>query len=178
MKRCLILTMVLLVTGITMSLAKPAPDKDRSARKANTESSVMETESWEFYSTVTSPTTEELSSENNFYFGGAAGCLYNTFLKLYVAKEEVVPGDPRQRNIIRKPTIYKTVRFIEKQLKKDIKADKIDKDQATIRFEEVLKKAISAFDSETESFEKALTNCDRKLSNLYAVFDKVKLIEI
>lgn len=178
MKRCLILTMVLLVTGITMSIAKPAPDKDKSARKVHTENSVIETESWEFYSIITPPTIEELSSENNYYFGRTAGCLYNTFLKLYVAKEEVVPGDPRRRNIIRKPTIYKTVRLIEKQLKKEVKAHKIDKDQATIRFEEVLKKAISAFDSETESFEKALTNCDRKISNLYAVFDKVKLIEI
>lgn len=178
MKTCLILTMFLWITGVAVSSAKLTPDNDRTVRKERIEPVATTTEQWQFYLTPTSPTAEELTAENDYLFGGMAGCLYNTFLKLYVAREEVVAGDPTRRNIIRKPVIYKAVRQIEKQLKKEVKAHQVSVDQATQRLEEVLRKAISAFDSDTASFEKALTTCDKDLSDLYAVFDRVKLIEL
>lgn len=169
---------ILLAAGVTTSIAQSAPDKDKSTPKENIETATVKEQKWEFYSNITPPTMEALSAEQNYKFGELAGCLYNTFLKVYITKEEIVPGDPRRRNIIQKPAIYKAVRLIEKQLKKDVKNQKLNLQEASTRFESVLKKAISAFDSETASFEKALTACRKNIPNLYEVFDSVELIEI
>lgn len=92
--------------------------------------------------------------------------------------EEVVPGDPTRRTVIRKPTIYNAVRSIEKQLNRELKSNKMGQEQVTAEFTNVLKIAISAFDSETESFEDALQQNRKNAAALLSVFQNVKLTDI
>ena len=99
-------------------------------------------------------------------------------MNIYVVREEVVPGDPTRRTVIRKPTIYNAVRSIEKQLNRELKSNKMGQEQVTAEFTNVLKIAISAFDSLTESFEDALQQNRKNAAALLSVFQNVKLTDI
>lgn len=115
MKKSLVLLVVLLGASFSLLRAATVADGDNDKTdKTNVEAIPAET--WEFYSTVQEPTAEELANANNHKFGKEVGCLYSAFMDMYVVKEEVVPGDPARRTVIRKPGIYNAVRSIEKQL--------------------------------------------------------------
>lgn len=155
-------------------LSSPDGDNDKAGKnKVETETNVKQT--WEFYSTVKTPTTEELAAANNHYFGKEIGCLYNSFIDIYVIKEEVVPGDPTRRTVIRKPGIYNAVRSIEKQLSKAVKNTSITQEKASEEFSNVLKIALAAIDSDSQTFEEALQNNKKDTSRLLAIFDNVEL---
>lgn len=96
-------------------------------------------------------------------------------METYVVKEEVVPGDPSRRTVIRKPGIYNAVRSIEKQLSKEVKSQTLTKEQAAEELENVLKIALAAIDSDTNTFEDALQDNKKDYTRLLAVFDNVKL---
>ena len=169
MKKSLVLLVVLLGTSFSMLHAVTVADGDNDkASKANVET-------WEFYSAVQEPTAEELANANNHKFGKEVGCLYNAFMDMYVVKEEIVPGDPSRRTVIRKPGIYNAVRSIEKQLNKDVKSKKLTKEEASDEFANVLKIALAAIDSDTNTFEEALQGNKKDSSRLLAIFDNVKL---
>lgn len=174
MKKSLVLLVVLLGTSFSMLQAVTVADGDNDkASKANVETAPVET--WEFYSAVQEPTAEELANANNYKFGKEVGCLYNAFMDMYVVKEEIVPGDPSRRTVIRKPDIYNAVRSIEKQLYKDMKSKKLTKEEASDEFANVLKIALAAIDSDTNTFEEALQDNKKDSSRLLAIFDNVKL---
>ncbi|NCC09626.1 MAG: hypothetical protein EOM31_03820 [Bacteroidia bacterium] len=176
MKAYLILISIFLV--LVIGVHAHSLDKEKTVKNERKENPTLKEMNWEFYSTIKNPTQEALTAENDYKFGGMAGYLYRTFTNLYVFREEVIPGDPRQRQIIRKPIIYKAVCQIEKQLYKDVKKEQLNSVEAAKKFEEILKKAISAFDSDTNSFEKALSNCPKEVQSIYEIFDRVKLIEL
>lgn len=168
------LLVVLLGISFSMLHAVTVADGDNDkASKASVETTPVET--WEFYSTLQEPTAEELANTNNHKFGKEVGCLYNAFMDMYVVKEEVVPGDPARRTVIRKPGIYNAVRAIEKQLNKDVKSSKVTKEAAADEFMNVLKIALAAIDSDTNTFEEALQSNKKDSSRLLAIFDNVKL---
>ena len=74
---------------------------------------------WEFYSAYGDPTAEDLAAvSGSSRFGKKAAYFYGLFKDTYVTKEEVVPGDPTRRTVIRKPEIYNAVKNIEKALGK------------------------------------------------------------
>lgn len=174
MKKSLVLLVVLLGTSFSMLHAVTVADGDNDkAGKTSVEAAPVET--WEFYSTQQEPTAEELANANNHKFGKEVGCLYNAFMDMYVVKEEVVPGDPARRTVIRKPGIYNAVRSIEKQLNKDVKSNKMTKEAAADEFANVLKIALAAIDSDTNTFEEALQSNKKDSSRLLAIFDNVKL---
>ena len=185
MKKSLVLLVVLLGTSFSMLHAVTVADGDNDkASKANVEAAPVET--WEFYSAVQEPTAEELANANNHKFGKEVGCLYNAFMDMYVVKEEIVPGDPSRRTVIRKPGIYNAVHSIEKQLNKelksnkmtreqDVKSKKLTKEEASDEFANVLKIALAAIDSDTNTFEEALQGNKKDSSRLLAIFDNVKL---
>ena len=127
---------------------------------------------------IKQPSADALANAGNYKFGQEAGYLYNQFMKIYVVREEVVPGDPTRRTVIRKPTIYNAVRSIEKQLNKELKSNKMTREQVAAEFTNVLKVAISAYDSESESFEDALQTNRKNATDLLSVFQNVKLTEI
>ena len=95
-----------------------------------------------------------------------------------VVKEEVVPGDPTRRTVIRKPEIYNAVRTIEKELNRQVRKDLLPQDKAEQEFTGVLKVALAAIDSDTESFETALQENKKDVSHLLGVFRRVSLKSI
>lgn len=178
MKKKSILAFVLLASCLVVNAATTLPDDDKSESKSKTEASVIPAKTWEFYSSIKKLTADELASESNYKFGKEAGCLYNMFMNVYVVREEVVPGDPTRRTVIRKPAIYNAVRSVEKQLSKEVKNNSIKPEQAAAEFTTILKIALSAIDSDTKSFEDELQKKRKDSNNLLTVFKSVKLTEI
>lgn len=176
MKRHLILAFALLASSVALNAVNSLPDDDKSDNKNKTELNSVVKKTWEFYSAIKS--ADALANAGNYKFGQEAGYLYNQFMNIYVVREEVVPGDPTRRTVIRKPTIYNAVRSIEKQLNKELKSNKMTREQVAAEFTNVLKVAISAYDSESESFEDALQTNRKNATDLLSVFQNVKLTEI
>lgn len=177
-KKC-ILTFVLLISYIIVNATVFSPDyddlkKENEAKESKEESSIT----WEFYSIIKQPSAEELANESDYKFGQEAGFLYARFLNYYIVKETIAPGDPTKRTVIRKPAIYNAVRTVEKQLEKDVENNALTKDQATAEFTHILKIAISAIDSESQSFEKVLQTHRKNVKHILSAFKSVKLIEI
>ena len=171
MKRHLILAFALLASSVALNAVNSLPDDDKSDNKNKTELNSVVKKTWEFYSAIKQPSADALANAGNYKFGQEAGYLYNQFMKIYVVREEVVP-------VIRKPTIYNAVRSIEKQLNKELKSNKMTREQVAAEFTNVLKVAISAYDSESESFEDALQTNRKNATDLLSVFQNVKLTEI
>lgn len=125
------------------------------------------------------PSSEELAAlVSNHKLGKKVAFLYDSFKDTYVVKEEVVPGDPTRRTVIRKPEIYNAVRTIEKELNRQVRKDLLPQDKAEQEFTGVLKVALAAIDSDTESFETALQENKKDVSHLLGVFRRVSLKSI
>lgn len=185
MKKSLILIIVFLGVAVAVLNANNSAvtvflnDGDVTVKsKSNPDIPAEVTEVWEFYLAVPEPTPLELEATGNYKFGNKTGCLYASFMDLYVVKEEVIPGDPTLRTVIKKPGIYNAVRLIEKQLTKELKNKELTHNQAATRFTNVLNVALAAIDSDSDSFEAALQNCKKDSSRLLTLFDRVKLKNI
>ena len=131
---------------------------------------------WEFYSAYEEPTAEELATlSGSSGFGKKAEFLYDMFKDAYVTKEEVIPGDPTLRTVIRKPEIYNAVKSIEKALGKALKKHEITREESEKQFCHVLKVSLAAIDSDTGSFEKSLDKNRKDTQALLAIFGNVEL---
>ena len=97
MKRHLILAFALLASSVALNAVNSLPDDDKSDNKNKTELNSVVKKTWEFYSAIKQPSADALANAGNYKFGQEAGYLYNQFMKIYVVREEVVPGDPTRR---------------------------------------------------------------------------------
>lgn len=156
---------------------QPVRHKSEAAKPAPLPA--MKEEAWEFYSACEDPTPEELATLTSTHrLGDKVSFLYDSFKDTYVVKEEVVPGDPTRRTIIRKPAIYNAVRLIEKELSREVKKQTVSKETAEQQLINVLKVALAAIDSESDSFESALQEHKKDATSLLAVFERVNLKSI
>ena len=131
---------------------------------------------WEFYSAYGDPTAEDLAAvSGSSRFGKKAAYFYGLFKDTYVTKEEVVPGDPTRRTVIRKPEIYNAVKNIEKALGKALKKHEITPEESEKQFCHVLKVSLAAIDSDTSTFEKSLDENRKDSQALLAIFQRVDL---
>lgn len=168
MRKGLLFTAALLMLFVNIQSAAAMGRNENGATGDNNKT-------WEFYSAVQDPTVMVLSdSEANHRLGKKIAYFYELFKETYVVKEEVVPGDPMRRTVIRKPDIYNAVRSIEKNIARSVKKNELSQAQAEKDFGYVLKVALAAIDSETDSFEKAL-NEQKDSQGLLAVFHNVNL---
>ena len=158
MKRHLILAFALLASSVALNAVNSLPDDDKSDNKNKTELNSVVKKTWEFYSAIKQPSADALANAGNYKFGQEAGYLSNQFMKIYVVRD--------------------AVRSIEKQLNKELKSNKMTREQVAAEFTNVLKVAISAYDSESESFEDALQTNRKNATDLLSVFQNVKLTEI
>ncbi len=181
MKKNFILSLALfgiamLFTTQQMSGVTLRPVGGKTEKTKNLEARATKAETWEFYSAIEEPSAEELAGFTSRHkLGKKVAYLYDSFKDTYVVKEEVVPGDPTRRTVIRKPEIYNAVRTIEKGLNRDIKKNGLPQDKAEAAFANVLKVALAAIDSDTESFEAALQEHKKNSSQLLAIFQRVNL---
>ncbi|MDR2773347.1 MAG: hypothetical protein LBC19_01160 [Tannerella sp.] len=132
---------------------------------------------WEFFSAVSDSFDDAvlLNAEKN-EFGQRVACLKMLVNKYYICKEEVVPGDPTMRTLIRKPDIYNSVRRVEKHLKKEVKKGNLTWQQAADELTFVLEVAVAAIDEkDTDSFEASLGESKNSANAQIKVFKQVKL---
>lgn len=94
--------------------------------------------------------------------------LYLLELK-YTYEVPIVPGNPQNRTMVRKPVIYDAVKKIERHLKKSVKKGEITTASASDDFNKVLDVAFNLLTAETEIFEKTInqTNDVNSLTNLF-----------
>ncbi|MGL4853297.1 MAG: hypothetical protein ACRC3Z_11750 [Phocaeicola sp.] len=179
MKKRFILTITLLsVVSLFQPVAAEVntPSKVKNENEKSTVSAPKNEDEWEFYSVLKDPSAEELSAVmSNHKFGKKVAFLYEAFKDAYVTKEEVVPGDPNLRTVIRKPEIYNAVRSVEKELNREIKKNECSLDEAKKSFEKVLQVSLAALDAEIPSFESALQTNKKDASQLLAIFQRVEL---
>lgn len=178
MKKKMILTTACMVLLLIANASVLRPLNEKPINRNKTTERVVPKREWKFYSAIKQPTAEALADENNHKFGKEAGYLYTMFMDTYVVREEVVPGDPMRRTVIRKPIIYNAVRSIEKQLGKELRSNRMTTEEVAAEFTQVLKTALSAIDSDSRSFEDALQANRKDASYLLSLFKQVELTEI
>lgn len=180
MKKNSILMVALLGIGLSSLHASEIslrPVNGKSVKVA--EAAPMKAETWEFYLAQEEPTPADLAALNSSHkLGKRVAFLYDSFKETYVVKEEVVPGDPTRRTVIRKPDIYNAVRMIEKELNRQVRKEEITEEKAETELTNVLKVALAAIDSDTDSFESALQENKKDASQLLNVFHRVHLLSI
>ncbi len=133
---------------------------------------------WEFYSAHEDPSPELLEGITSNKYSKRVSYFYNLFKDTYVVKEEVVPGDPTRRTVIRKPEIYNAVKSIEKALNKSVKKHEISEKESEQLFYHVLKVSLAAIDSESDSFEESLDAHRKDTKALLALFQQVSLKDL
>ncbi len=142
-----------------------------------TEDTGKATPQWEFYLVYESD--KSLPVNEDYLFGNTAFQMKEKIQQMFVTREEIVPGDPITRTIIKKPSIYRSVITLEKHLKKEVKENRISVEKATEIFVNVERIALAAFDTfGTEKFEDELNRFRKNPNQLLSVFAKVKLILI
>ena len=187
MKKVILLSVLISLLGVlamhaqtNSTLAMYEGDKhskvDYSDETASSKSAVP---TWEFLSGITSQFSAEEINNNNYIFGGKMGCMMQLVKSLYVTKEEVVPGDPQTRTIIKKPEIYNAVNNVEKFLRKQVKDKQMSMEDAQRNLNQVMEVALAAIDTEeTNSFEEALHKNRKQADSQLEVFKKVKVKSI
>lgn len=145
----------------------------------NVNETVDATLTWEFFSAHEEPTIETLKTvSKSCRLGEKSSYFYNLFKETYVVKEEVVPGDPTRRTVIKKPEIYNSVKKIEKYLNKSLKSGNETKETLDNKFCHVLKVSLAAIDSDTKTFEKSLKDNKKNPEALLSIFENVSLKNI
>ncbi|MDR1500121.1 MAG: hypothetical protein LBI58_03985 [Tannerellaceae bacterium] len=134
---------------------------------------------WRFLSPTPEAFEGEVVSEaGDDYFGERVACLKVIVERYYVYREEIVPGDPNKRTVIRKPEIYSGVRRADKYLKKEVKKGNIGLDEARRDLVHVLEVAIAALDEyDTATFEASVGRTKDDVSRQIAVFKEVELMK-
>ena len=135
---------------------------------------------WEFLSVVPNDFDDPKYRDIDVgFFGREIACLDHIFETSYVTREKMVPGDPTERTIIKKQSVYNITRNIEKFYKKELKKGQVDRQQVVEDYSHVLKVAIALVDTEdTTGFETELGNQKKDPQLQIEVFKKVKLNNI
>lgn len=177
MKRIYFLGLTLFCLNTANVFAEvPSIEKDKME---NVNETVATTLTWEFFSAYEDPSIETLKSiSKSCKLGEKSSYFYNLFKETYVVKEEVVPGDPTKRTVIKKPDIYNSVKKIEKYLNKSLKSGNESKEVLDDKFCHVLKVSLAAIDSDTTTFEETLKDNKKNPEALLSIFEHVSLKNI
>ncbi|GAB6122578.1 hypothetical protein [Dysgonomonas termitidis] len=135
---------------------------------------------WEFDSSVPSTfDNNTIQKAEEHEFGSKVACFKVLMEEYYVTQEEVVPGDPMRRTIIKKPNIYNTTRKIEKHLKKEVKRGNIPLEKAINDFTHILEVSLTIInEADTEAFEEALDRNKKSIEDQISIFNQVKINNI
>lgn len=162
----------------TINVFAEVPSEEKE-KIENVNETVATTLTWEFFSAHEDPSVEILKTvSRSCKLGEKSSYFYNLFKETYVVKEEVVPGDPTRRTVIKKPEIYNSVKKIEKYLNKSLKSGSESKDILEDKFCHVLKVSLAAIDSDTDTFEESLKDNKRNPEALLSIFENVSLRNI
>lgn len=151
-----------------------------TAKTVNDDDARNKTYVWEFDSSVPSTfDNNTIQKAEDHEFGSKVACLKVLMEEYYVTQEEVVPGDPMRRTIIKKPNIYNVTRKIEKHLKKEVKKGNIALEKATNDFTHILEVSLTIVnEADTEAFESALDQNKKSIEDQISIFNQVKINNI
>ena len=94
------------------------------------------------------------------------------FNKFYTSEENLFPGNPATKTIIKKPVIYDAVKRIERDLKKSVRKGEISEAEASSILNTVLDVALNVQTEDTRDFEKAIVNATDTKSKI-ELFTKI-----
>lgn len=185
------LALFILMFGIVINIsaqnfyANVHPETDSkvnkiTTKKSNEEDSKSIKYTWEFDSSTPSifdNNTMQKAEEHEF--GAKVACLKVLMEEYYVTQEELVPGDPAKRTIIKKPSIYNTTRKIEKHFRKEVKKGNITLEDAINDFTHILEVSLAIIgETNTETFETALDQNKKNINDQINIFNQVKINSI
>jgi hypothetical protein len=121
---------------------------------------------------------EGISSEaaGNHIFGELIAKKLFLFDEKYTSQVALTPGNPASKTVIKKPVIYKSVKRIERDLKRSAKKGEISLSRATSEFSTVLDVALSVLTTDTKDFEKAIESSGDTESKIELFTKRVTLI--
>lgn len=167
------ITCLIIQMPATFALADKGPGKGGTEKKE-----MLNEPHWEFCYSQKAPQPEDLQEVEDNKLGKDIGFYDQIFNQLYVVKEEVVPGDPTMRTVIKKPDVFNAVRAIYKSLCESVKNHTLTKEEATSQMLHTFKVAIAVIDSDSSSFEKYLHQNKKETSSLISAFNRVTLQNI
>lgn len=176
MNKTLIFAFALSLFNVSGLWADNHEDNDKQESKIATAAISRQ---WEFMMAQEEPTLKDLESiSSSVKFSREVAYYYELFKDAYIAKEEVVPGDPTRRTVIRKPDIFNAVMSIEKSLKKAVKKNVLSKEDSGKQFCHVLKASLAAIDSDTQSLEQVLNENRKNPEALLQIFRNINVKNI
>jgi hypothetical protein len=95
--------------------------------------------------------------------------------KKYVMEEELTPGNPATKVIIRKPAVYESVKSIERELKRAVRKEEISITEATVAYDYVLDVALNIVTADTDEFESELLQNRSPKSKLEIFTNRVEI---
>lgn len=108
-------------------------------------------------------------------FGDLVAKKIYLFNKFYTSEENLFPGDPATKTIIKKPVIYEAVKRIERDLKKSLKKGESSVSEASSILNTVLDVALNIQTEDTKDFEKAIVNSYGTPSKIELFTKRVRL---
>jgi hypothetical protein len=97
------------------------------------------------------------------------------FNKFYTSEENLFPGNPATKTVIKKPVIYEAVKQIERDLKKSVKKGKTSVSEASSIMNTVLDVALNIQTEDTRDFERAIENSGNTKSKIDLFTKMVRL---
>jgi hypothetical protein len=110
----------------------------------------------------------------NHYLGDEVAKRLYLFEKQYVHHTEPPPGAFSGKKIVQKPLIYNSIYQLEKYYKKQVRKNRMNKEEAVISLCHYLEISLLLFYRKTDEFELVLEK-SAKEEDIIAVFDKVKI---
>lgn len=171
--------LIILICGILLQMNVFAVMSCNSLKNSDEKERKEVVNKWEFWiADYPIFSTEQLASSKHV-LGGDVKLLLDSINTVYMKREEIVPGDPQTRPVIRKPEIFKAVSVIEKYLKKEVEQKRMNLDLAHEKMLRVAYVALAAIDtSDTDSFEESLYQQRKSAVELLALFGQVKLTSL
>jgi len=117
--------------------------------------------------------TKEMAGEN--LFGDLVAKKIYLFNKFYTSEENLFPGNPATKTIIKKPIIYEAVKRIERDLKKSVKKGETSVSEASSILNTVLDVALNIQTEDTRDFEKAIVSANSTKSKIDLFTKMVRL---
>lgn len=160
-------------------LALNMPVSDTEKPRAPAAPAAAAVPAFEFLAAQEAPTAEQVAETTaNHKLGRRVAAMQEQMRAVYVTKEEVVPGDPARRTVIRKPDIYNAVAAVERGIVRGVKAGDLNAEAAEAEFMHVLAVALAAADTESADFENALRTARKQPDVLRELFRRAQLKSI
>lgn len=117
--------------------------------------------------------TKEMAGEH--HLGELVAKKIYLFNEFYTSEENLFPGNPATKTIIKKPVIYEAVKCIERDLKKSVRKGEISVPDASSILNTVLDVALNIQTEDTRDFEKAIENAASTKSKIELFTKMVRL---